>query len=276
MIFAKVTFDNKVIDLYDQESEFELRETLGINGDLAEGLRKAYDAGKITIQLNPQIARHNLLDYLCTQEHMISTVGSHIAHPSKGDSANYESSGWDILKEEAARYQAQHKRNVSFTATMSEFTLGLKEGIPDYYNVAVIDDIRDSVHTIGGIEESTKPFDGATFVNPFIVILENNSLGVAKVGLTKKQFVHAYDERTGTGVIIKTAGFALTNDVMRNSKLLQRMMQKMTDRVYSSPVDITKNDKGQTILYGEKGAGGERYLYYKEGEKYYSIRTNGI
>jgi len=31
-----------------------------------------------------------------------------------------------------------------------------------------------------------KPFDGATFVNPFIVILENNSLGGAKAGITKK------------------------------------------------------------------------------------------
>ena len=174
---------------------------------------------------------------------MISTVGSHIAHPSKFK-INSDSTGLDFLYEEASRFQAQHKRNVSFTATMSEFTLGLRNGIPKQYNVAIIDDINDYVHTIGGQEEETTPFDGATFVNPFIVYLENYSLGAAKVGLTKKQFVHAYNEYTGTGVIIKTAGFALTNNILRNNQLLQRMNRKMIDRVWNGYYDITKNEYG--------------------------------
>jgi hypothetical protein len=59
--------------------------------------------------------------------------------------------------------------------------------------------------------------DGSTYVDPFTVVLENNSLEGAKVGITKKIFVHAYNEHTGTGVIIKTACFGLTNDLARCS-----------------------------------------------------------
>lgn len=278
MIWAKVEYNGNKLNLFDQESEFELRQLLNISqfSDLGEALRNAYINKTIKIQLNPQIARYNLLDYFASQEHMIATVGSHIAHSAKGNAANSTSIGMDFIYEEAERYNAQHKRNVSFTAIMSEFTLGLKNGIPSVYNVAVIDDINDFVHTIGGVEERTKPFDGATFVNPFIVYLENNSLGASKVGLTKKQFVHAYDERTGTGVIIKTAGFAITNNILRNSKLLQKMMSKMTDRAWESVQDITKDEQGRRIIYGTEGLGGEHYLYYKDGDKYYAIRTSGI
>ena len=47
---------------------------------------------------------------------------------------------------------------------------------------------------------------------------ENASLGGAKVGVNKKTFTHYYDARTGTGGIIKTANFPLTNDRIRGSK----------------------------------------------------------
>lgn len=278
MIFAKVKYNGKTLNLIDSESEFELRQLLGIpvNADLGEALRSFYNNKTIEIQLNPQIARYNLLDYFGSQEHMISTVGSHIAHPAKGETARFDSTGLDFIYEEAARFNAQHKRNVSFTATMSEFSLGFRNGIPRQYNVAVIDDINDVVHTISGQEEETKPFDGATFVNPFVVYLENNSLGASKVGLTKKQFVHAYNERTGTGIIIKTAGFAMTNNVIRNSKLLQTLVEKMTNRAWDQYYDITRDENGNRIVYGDIGQGGERYLYYKNGDKYYAIRTTGI
>nr|DAR22904.1 MAG TPA: hypothetical protein [Caudoviricetes sp.] len=59
-------------------------------------------------------------------------------------------------------------------------------GIPEYYNLAVIDDIHDTQGTIIGLDNDIKPFDGATFVNPFVVILENNSLGGARAGISKK------------------------------------------------------------------------------------------
>jgi hypothetical protein len=102
--------------------------------------------------------------------------------------------------------------------------------------------------------------------------LENNSLNEARAGIDKKQFVHFYDELTGTGGIIKTAGFALTNDRIRNAIFYRDMMKNMTDHVWKDYLgndyvaDITVNYKGESVNYGE--------FYYKEGNKYYraSIR----
>jgi hypothetical protein len=136
-----------------------------------------------------------------------------------------------------------------------------------WYNIAVIDDIEEGLFTIDGNTDSAKPYDGATFVNPFIMYLENNSLNESKAGIDKKQFVHYYDELTGSGGIIKTAGFGLTNDRMRNSIFYRNMMKNMTNNVWKDykgedyVADITKNYKGESIDYGT--------FYFKKGKKYY-------
>ena len=55
-------------------------------------------------------------------------------------------------------------------------------------------DTIDEYETISGdIFDDITPFDGATFGNPFFTILENNSLGGARVGINKKTFTHYYD-----------------------------------------------------------------------------------
>jgi hypothetical protein len=69
---------------------------------------------------------------------------------------------------------------------MQEFQLNLLNGIPESYNIAVIEDIHDTQGTIIGLNNDIKPFDGATFVNPFVVLLENYSLGGNKAGISKK------------------------------------------------------------------------------------------
>ena len=199
-----------------------------------------------TIQLNPLIEKYNYYEYLFTQEFMNCTVGSFVAHPDKSGAIN-------VLEQESAQFGAQHKRNVAMTAQMHEFNLNLLNGIPSTYNIAVVDDISDFQTTITGVNNRIKPFDGATFVNPFVVILENNSLCGAKAGISKKQFVHFKNARTGTGGIIKTAGFGLTNDWIRNSPFLENMMQKMTDHVWlnkdgsEAHVNIFKNYRGANI-----------------------------
>lgn len=173
-----------------------------------------------------------------------------------------------LLAEEASRFYAQHKRNVSFTAAMDQFQLNQIDGIPLWYNIAVIDDIKEGLFTIDGNTDSAKPYDGATYVNPITMYLENNSLNEARAGIDKKQFVHFYDELTGSGGIIKTAGFALTNDRMRNSLFYRNMMYNMTNRVWKDyqgndyVADITKNFKNQDVEYGT--------FYFKQGNKYFS------
>jgi hypothetical protein len=65
--------------------------------------------------------------------------------------------------------------------------------------------------------------------------------------------VHYYDERTGTGGIIKTAGFGLTNDWIRTSKFYQIMMKNMTDRKWRNEDgtlyinDVLKDYQGKSI-----------------------------
>ena len=214
------------------------------------------------VELHPVFRKFNYLEYFFTQEFMNSTVGSFVAHPPKGATSN-------ILEIEAAQFNAQHKRNVSMTASMHPFQLNLLNGIPSEYNVAVIEDIKDLVGTIIGLDNKVKPFDGATFVNPFIVILENNSLGGAKAGITKKQFVHFKNERTGTGGIIKTAGFGLTNDWIRNSPFLEDMMRKMTKHTWlnedgtEASVNIKKNYSNQPIKYKD--------MYFKQNGRFFKI-----
>jgi hypothetical protein len=96
--------------------------------------------------------------------------------------------------------------------------------------MAIIDDIKAPVYTISGDRGNHAPFDGATFVNPLVVIWENNSLEESKAGIDKKQFIHYYDEATGTGGIVKTAGFGLTNDRIRRYQFYRDMVHNMMNR----------------------------------------------
>ena len=174
------------------------------------------------------------------------------------------------MQEEAARFLAQHKRNVSYTAAMHEFQLDSITGIPTEYNMAIIDDIKAPVYTISGDRGNHAPFDGATFVNPLVVIWENNSLEGDKAGIDKKQFVHYYDEKTGTGGIIKTAGFGLTNDRIRRYQFYRDMVHNMLNNKW-------KNDDGTQHIAREGGIlvdfNGKDVnygpVYFKSGNDYY-------
>ncbi len=259
MILGKAIINGEEVKITSNRDLAILQERLQINNvnDIINELSNKY-----SLRLNPILEQYNYLDYLFTQEFMCATVGSFIAHPEKSKSN-------DVLQQEAAHFQAQHKRNVSFTAAMHAFQLNLLNGIPETYNIAVIEDIHDEQGTILGLNNDIKPFDGATFVNPFVVILENNSLGGARAGITKKQFVHFKNERTGTGGIIKTAGFGLTNDWIRNSPFLERMMRKMTNHVWLNQdgtpavVDITTDYKGNKIVFKD--------AYFKSGDRIFKI-----
>lgn len=176
-------------------------------------------------------------------------------------------------EDEASRFAAQHKRNVSYTATMHEFQLNQIDGVPTVYNMAIMSDLKSDVYTVQADVDKATNFDGATFVNPFIVIWENNSLNGDKAGINKKQFVHFYDRATGTGGIIKTAGFGLTNDKIRQFDFYRNMMYNMTSKNWKN-VDgsqhimrdggILKDFEGNDIDYGD--------FYYRKGAKFYKRR----
>lgn len=176
-------------------------------------------------------------------------------------------------EDEASRFAAQHKRNVSYTATMHEFQLNQIDGVPTVYNMAIMSDLKSDVYTIQADVDKATNFDGATFVNPFIVIWENNSLNGDKAGINKKQFVHFYDRATGTGGIIKTAGFGLTNDKIRQFDFYRNMMYNMTSKKWKNADGsqhimrdggILKDFEGNDIDYGD--------FYYRKGAKFYKRR----
>lgn len=176
-------------------------------------------------------------------------------------------------EDEASRFAAQHKRNVSYTAAMHEFQLNQIDGVPTVYNMAIMSDLKSDVYTIQADVDKATNFDGATFVNPFIVIWENNSLNGDKAGINKKQFVHFYDRATGTGGIIKTAGFGLTNDKIRQFDFYRNMMYNMTSKQWKNADGsqhimrdggILKDFEGNDIDYGN--------FYYRKGAKFYKRR----
>lgn len=174
------------------------------------------------------------------------------------------------MLEESLRFAAQAKRNVALTATMHEFQLNQIDGIPSTYNMMILPDLISSVFTVSGDSSKGVNFDGATFVNPWVVIWENNSLNGAKAGINKKQFIHFYDRATGTGGIIKTAGFGLTNDKIRNDQFYRTMMYNMTKHNW-------KNEDGTQLIMSGKGIlqdfeGNDLDFgdfYYKQGQHYY-------
>lgn len=224
MIFAKVIIAGKPYNIYSKK---DLR-LIGIETGMSE---KTILSTQQLI-LNPLLQQYNTLNYWLTQSWIYGTVGSFIAHPGKKAKALIKNLKAQLklkkitqeqydkqvaIYQEAAMFNEQHKRNVSMTAQMFEFTLNALEGIPENYNVAVIEDIKDLQTILSERDCEIKPYDGATIVHPCIVYLENNSLGENKAGFDKKQFVHFKNGPTASGGIIKTAGFGVTNDRIRRS-----------------------------------------------------------
>lgn len=190
-----------------------------------------------SINLNERFKEFNAMHYLFSQEFVTACVGTHLAHPAKFSFRDYQNpTKLELSWEENARFNAQSKRHVSFTATMHEFQLNQLNGIPSRYNIAIIDDIIDTVSNVlgdaGGDSGTWPVHDGATFVNPFLIDLENNSLGGARAGIIKKPFIHFYDETIGNGGIIKTAGFGITNASMKNMRGHKILAQNMTDKIW--------------------------------------------
>ena len=209
----------------------------------------------IDFELNPYLETFNAANYVISQEYMNSSVGTHLNHPSKKFSKGLTIND---LEEESERWLAQVKRNVSLSATKHSFALGLLNGIRSNYRIAVIrDDKAPTYNVFGQFDKGgAKPFDGSTLVCGTNNYLENNSLAGARAGDVKKQFVHSYKEETGSGIIIKTAGFPITNALIANSPFYRRMNKKMMKGIWTKSdsetpfiPDITKNYFGDDIVY---------------------------
>lgn len=230
--------------------------------------------------INPELLRHNLLDLFLSEEFVMSTTGTYVAHPAKDT---------EIHKRESTQFGQAVKRYVSYTASKHREMAGNLNGITNDINIAIIEDYRDSGLNYSGdySKSSIKPFDGASFYSIAMRYLDNNSLGADAMGIDKKPFAHHMGENSGIGFILKTAGFALTNDRIRNSistdskgnvvRFYENLNKQMQDIPWNRYVgdytyetwdgNWTKDFNGQTIDYGDW------YVYNPTDNKWY-VRNN--
>lgn len=234
-------------------------------------------------EVHPLISKLNRMHYLTTQQYTCCVGGAVYAYKGK--------SGSNVLEEEANRWLASNKRNVCYTATIHKFLNKLLNGSPTTYNYAIFDDIDAALYNVMGELNVHTPLDGGMLVDAFLPDLENASLGGEAAGTDKKHFGTFYLEKYGAGGITKTAGFAATNERMRNSEAWRIVQYNMSHRKWvkefgnadgdipETELDITKDYDGKDINWPDK-----EIFYYRELEdgtiKFYRLssieKTNNI
>ena len=214
-------------------------------------------------EVHPLISKLNRMHYLTTQQYTCCVGGAVYAYKGK--------SGSNVLEEEANRWLASNKRNVCYTATIHKFLNKLLNGSPTTYNYAIFDDIDAALYNVMGELNVHTPLDGGMLVNAFLPDLENASLGGEAAGTDKKHFGTFYLEKYGAGGITKTAGFAATNERMRNSEAWRIVQYNMSHRKWvkefgnadgdipETELDITKDYDGKDINWPDK-----KIFYYRE------------
>ena len=176
-------------------------------------------AGGTELVVNPALLDFNYMDFFLGENYKLNTVGGTFNHPAKkGGSTGLEEEGMHVV--------AADKRNVSYTASLSQFLTNTLTGIGETINVACVEDIQDNVSSMSGNANSIKPHDGICHVSPVTAYWMLNSTGDSKVGMDMKPFLHSYDLRTASGIIIKSSFNSLTNEAVRKGRRFGNMMYK--------------------------------------------------
>ena len=219
---------------------------------------------KEQLEIHPILSKLNRIYYLAAQQYTSSVGGAHYVY--KGGGAN-------VLEEEASRWLASNKRNVCYGSTVHKYQNKTLNGVPKWYQIAPIEDIKSDIYSIMGDLDSHKPIDGGMYVHPCFPILENNSLGGEAAGLDKKQFGTYYYEKYAAGGIIKTAGFAETNQRMQRSVAYRNLCKNMMYRKWIKEftdaeggdieeyLDITRDYNGNVMNWVRDPNG--HFTYYQ-------------
>ena len=173
-----------------------IKEDIDNNASYLEQFKEEPD--NFSIEINPEISKHNLYDFYLGEEFVLATTGTYVAHPAKSD---------DIIQREAEQFGQAVKRYVAYTASIHREEPNALNGIPEELTYAIIEDDTDMSYNFIGESGRDKPFDGATYMNILMNYLDNNSLGADAMGVDKKPFGHYQGVESGIGFIWKTAGF---------------------------------------------------------------------
>ena len=244
--------DEELVDKYIAYAEFDNNKVLDIFNDLRNDpnfvqkiseIEENPDTIVFKITINPELVKFNLIDHLIGQEYTNITVGSYINHPVKGKT---------LSEMRAYAIGQQTKRNVSYVASKHQYERSGLSTVGKQINMMVITDLSQAAYNILGTTGDVKVHDGATIVHGSFQYIENWSLGNSAVGTDKKQFVHDYRGNSGTGIIVKTAGFAANNQRLRNSYELQRLNRAMSSVNWTDYIDITKGFHGEQLFTFDK------------------------
>lgn len=223
---ALVDYINKKETLQDIETIIDPLLDTGSDLTYLDPFIESLEKSNYNVELNPEFVKHNLYDFLLSEEFVLSTTGSHISQPGKSS---------NIVQREAEQFGNAVKRYVAYTASKHREEANALNGITEDINLAIIEDDKDFSFNFVGESGTDKPFDGASFYNIIMNYLDNNSLGGDAMGVDKKPFAHYQGTKSGIGFILKTAGFAHTNDRIRNSKFDARLNKQMNDIKWDSP-----------------------------------------
>lgn len=208
--------------------------------------QETHNSTNYTLVVNPELRKYNTMGYLVSEEGLNSLVGSHVNH-----AARYTE---DLQLIGAVEAGQQVKRNVGVTSAKNQYLRKDPKGVADKAKIAVVVDYRGNISTINGVEDKkgSKPMDGATFGNYVFRKQELFSLGAQKAGIdNSKPIGNDLNSKTGTGTIIKTAVFVLTNGRIRQSERFINMHRKMNHipwKLISEDGSIKRTTNGQLVL----------------------------
>ena len=219
-------------------------------------------------EINPELAKYNALGYMASEEGLNSLVGSHVNHEVKGP---YNP---NVIELNSAEVSAQSKRNVSLSSAKNQYLRTDPRGVGKTCNLAIIEDTYGHISTINGIEDKkgTKPQDGATYGNYVYRKQELFSLGSQRAGIdNSKPIGNDLNPDTGTGTIVKTAVFVLTNQRIRTSQRNIDLHRKMNH----IPWKHTNGFNGDYLHdYNDNKIEYNKVFVYKPSTGKYYYRTN--
>lgn len=230
-----------VRDLFDDSWKESIDDVLNVveNTDPETG-KKYKSVAKVKTPIikkgneyNPLLIGYFLAHNILGESYNRLMYGDLWTHPNK---AKDQSNPVESL---ASRWIAQTKRLVIAGATYHSYAQGLKYGVSDEINIAVIDDRKTSVHNSNGDEDKgLDSMDGSGMVSPYYSKQENYSLIDAYAGGNKKTIFHDINGKHGNARLLKWAEYELSNDKRRNSIRSKVSAENIFRKMHNKEFDI--------------------------------------
>jgi len=221
---------------------------------------------EMEIVLNPLLEAYFLSDIILSNEYNSLTLGEVYAHPNKNKEGGlYKDDYFEYS--EANRLIAQNKRAVIMGATYHPFLQGMKHGVAETINIAVLKDIPATVwNMIGEEKRDLDSMDGSGISSPLQARMENVSLCDANVGYDKKTIMGDVDAIYGRPTLLKWAVYALTNARRQMSQTSNMSGEQLFKKMHNIPIgkkiDLVRyfNTKNKDLYYFDKETQTWRYI----------------